>query len=453
MTEMAASITALSDVPQLNLQLPFHSLDNEIHPLLQAHNWRQNNPHDEIEGTAIIQWLRIVSPALQLASLYISTDCLLEWWSHLFFAAKRRDDFTGKIYLSTEHSINEKRDMTNETKDKLLKMAISGTKFSFTSLESAWGTSGVAYEAPDGYMAYIVGDKMLPWRDDQWTPTNLTSRRTEDFKRVYTIELDTWWLHYGLNEFSKASTQNQVTYLYGLAKLICHELAHSAWLHVDMGPKPDFQRVGPEPFHQSYDPTSHLGDSWESSMLPKTKEFLGEPLKTKFKKQGKDIHLLRGIWAPPRPGRNETYYLQFKRSVCWISLLSLFSSTTWEKINTSGNGMSELHLLFDPEHKKHSVLDCRNGKYGNIVVRIGEDVEDVRARAAAVEQDEKTKSTLTKAWNAVTAVLMSPGIASDSSSSSTNDGQGGSTIWESNVKRKRGNDPSQEHIGRDRAFR
>ncbi|OCK85352.1 hypothetical protein K432DRAFT_377708 [Lepidopterella palustris CBS 459.81] len=228
---------AFSEYP--HIQPP--DLDNAIHPLFEYKRWvGGKTQHTEILYDRI-------SPALRLATLFITKDLFLGWWSHLHWGHRKTDKRTGKKYI-TDTDIEHTEKGRRKVKERFLKMAKSVTLHFFPV---GWH--------PDHWGETHCDRQYIPYKlhYHYWPPVDRS-------QPCPVIGISDQYQNFFLHDYDTATLGARVRTLFCLAETLVHEVAHAFYMHTH----PWHQDQRDEPYHTLENTLDismpELGASWQN---------------------------------------------------------------------------------------------------------------------------------------------------------------------------------------------
>ncbi|KAF2649871.1 hypothetical protein K491DRAFT_721300 [Lophiostoma macrostomum CBS 122681] len=251
----------------LEMTLPNCTLRNEIHPIFREDRWMKGY------GQHTDEIYKYMKGALRLASLFLTEDCMLPWFTHILYGANRISALRSAenrklIYLEVTKK-ERSRDAIQKTRDSFVALAECVTLMfipsTYSRTESAYG---------------ITNERRKCWewskhfRDSDYP---YISRKNKDlerdgFKNPEIAILGDFQDYYRFGR--RQRTQSECYRMeFMFAVTIVHEVAHAHWM---------FQRrqeyMGQEPHWNDYEPgRPELGFSWESVTLGRICNFLYHP--------------------------------------------------------------------------------------------------------------------------------------------------------------------------------
>jgi hypothetical protein len=338
---MSRTTTKASQVPTIDSKY-ISTLDNKIHAIFAPIGWREF-PSDEVKE----KWLKTISPALQLATLFITTDSLLDWWARTMFGHEITDRATGTRFLH-QRLAGEKWNKEVENTFQHL----SQGRIAFVS--SRWcenEASSNDFEA-QGSAGGIIR------QDSNGNPRR--NRKTGELSRRYAITLNDEFYKCVAHEFDTWTLERKKIFLIHLACVLTHELAHVAYMatradHTVIGSDGKWKKVL-EPCHSGTEPKAELGLSWEASILGGTSPIRFSVSRKAFREG--EIPL----WRKVRDETQETLragwgYLNKKK------YLSLLDKEKWEEIKMRGRDAFRL-VGYSNEELIHRILKENAEKNG-----------------------------------------------------------------------------------------
>ncbi|OCL10222.1 hypothetical protein AOQ84DRAFT_375105 [Glonium stellatum] len=349
----------LLDEPSIALP----NLDNTIHTVFRQPNFGDLNPPT----------YHRLQPALRLASMFLESDKMLEWFVRLAFGKPLIDSVSGKTFLSEPSRCPlQKQQQISEVREALKYMRHC-VRFKFVENLDCFALTqkdiSKAFKHPHTCTLYTsvhptviqIRDKYRQFFDTEYATSNLCDKLRFDFS---------------------------------LATTIIHELTHAFGIMC----RGDLK----EPYHRLDDPQAELGWSWENFAL-------GGIINPFDRTSARISFLMRKVWLSDKAAYAAGGKQWTAVPMAWIG--QWFQKSTWAAIAESGPS-----VVLPP--KCALKLRCTGDGYytvyadDNAALR---DVQRLRMRVTTLAQRLPTMPASAYAIMSVTAVkiVMKPTAASD----------------------------------------
>jgi hypothetical protein len=216
-----------------------HLLDNEIMPMFGIKRWATGP--DQLDEHSYHRLRR----ALQLATLFLTEDCTLGWFTRYTFG-RRKATSSGQTYISsTKHT--ESKEARNQVKRNLRALGKSLTLMYRPAFGERGGDYGATYSSK----------RFLPFfryfKESDWPDT------VEDGRRHPVIVFHNDFFQYFSKSLWNAVPEIWIRMQFLFATTLVHEVTHaySMWLGIDRD----------EPLFREEDKEAELGFSWETEVL------------------------------------------------------------------------------------------------------------------------------------------------------------------------------------------
>jgi hypothetical protein len=233
---------------------PRPDLRNPIHPIFHQLRWMRGY------GQLPSQYYERITPSFRLASLMLTEDCMLPWWSRLCFGQRayvdKKDGSDEKIvYIRStkdEYSTHARR----EVKDLLTEMGnvitLMFTPQSYTKSHqgSSWGTT--CSRRRDWPCSHHFRDADYPH-----VPTNYTRKGKCTPAITVHAQFCDFFSSESCNTYSSAQAL-RIHYMF--ATILVHEAAHAFYMFIG-------KASDGEPHWDKHEPKAELGYSWETNIL------------------------------------------------------------------------------------------------------------------------------------------------------------------------------------------
>ncbi|KAF2872356.1 hypothetical protein BDV95DRAFT_569569 [Massariosphaeria phaeospora] len=235
--------------------LPDPTLRNEILPMFALDRWVKG--HDQ--HTKDI-YARMV-PALRLASLLISEDCVLGWFHHLTLGRLREDRSSKptRLVVTSTDAENSRSDQ-EETRDNLRRL---GEIVSLMFVPSRHHDNKIVF-------GVTYTKQRMPWfsqyHPNDWppVPSKYKSGQYRHFGQP-AIALTFDFQRFFLYQLPNASKEEAYRTMFLFAETLVHEVAHAYWLWIAQ--YTHRMKCLDEPLWDSKEKDAELGFSWEANVL------------------------------------------------------------------------------------------------------------------------------------------------------------------------------------------
>ncbi|KAF2278062.1 uncharacterized protein EI97DRAFT_282527 [Westerdykella ornata] len=263
-------------------EVPKPNLRNEIHPIFRLDRWMggYGQPTEEIYPR--------MKPALRLASLFLTEECTLHWWTHTMLGEEMtayHDDGSGRTFRYIEANPEEftprgrslARTKLYEMADVIMLM-FTPERYKDTRDGKAWG------------MCSNHSIREFPWAQHFCSRDfpHIPGKYMQDKSRVPEITFSHKFSDFYCNHYTSSSKCQILRVHFMFAMTIMHELAHAFHMFIgkDNGHK--------EPLHNQFDRYAELGFSWEIGLTGRICNPLFHTLR--------DVHALFSVrtytWLP-----------------------------------------------------------------------------------------------------------------------------------------------------------
>jgi len=247
------------------------SLTNPVLPMFALDRWATGPGQDTSDIYTVMR------PALQLASMWLTEDLPLLWFSHLTFGHRRRNA-AGQVYLEMNPHYRTPAAL-HTVKDNLHEFGKTNF-FAFAHPDCKEKFAGVTY---------VKKESMSHYREFSRTdfPPVLSD------KGVYKPCICLAQRFRGAFRSTNASANERYRALFIFAVVLCHEVAHGYYM---------FLESGNEPLWAENEKNPELGFSWELSVLGHIPVPNG---KTASNDRFQEIHAIRLLEAPSSAVRDK----------------------------------------------------------------------------------------------------------------------------------------------------
>jgi len=183
-----------------------------------------------------------LTPALQLATLWMNLPATLSWQEKTFFNKPARDTESGKLHLTeSQHETQP----ASDTNTPILK-ALNKTTFIFLST-----LNPVTQPLTD---PFTKGSKSAAYTSAQC--------KHGDVVDYSMIVFHPSWANFLTNKWATANECERMCFLFSFAKVLVHEFSHA------VGQLSPWGTSGArEPLHSLTEPRAELGESWEYAVF------------------------------------------------------------------------------------------------------------------------------------------------------------------------------------------
>lgn len=226
-------------------------LDNPIHPIFDISNF--DNTH---ESTALAH--SHMTPALRLASIWLTKPEFLPWFVHVQLADEIADDkATGKSVLSISRSLTDDDRLAalDQVKARFIKMA--------QEVKFYWRPAGrTKKDVPMSCCGLNDWDALATIRESK-----VPKGKGKEFSPVIGINTHRLYHLVSPNGATARSSAENLRFQLRFAIDLVHELAHVFWMYKVCDGFEVFKGGRWEPYVFARDFTPELGHSWERAMF------------------------------------------------------------------------------------------------------------------------------------------------------------------------------------------